>query len=65
MNALPIVANAAPDTSEWRYVLEVTGNIIEKNQTATMETNEVTVYLNRIKDCARSALRNTDNIRLI
>lgn len=47
-NALPIVANAAPDTSEWRYVLEVTGNIIEKNQTATMETNEVTVYLNRI-----------------
>lgn len=47
-NELPVVAKAAPDTSEWRYVLEVTGNIIEKNQTATMETNEVTVYLNRI-----------------
>lgn len=47
-NELPVIAEAAPDASEWRYVLEVTGNIIEKNQTATMETNEVIVYLNRI-----------------
>ncbi|MGN0507334.1 MAG: Ig-like domain-containing protein [Lachnospiraceae bacterium] len=66
------VANAAPTTSEWRYVLELTGAIIEQDNTAIMERNEVTVVLNRVnlkgeKDMSvvRSVVFSSDNPDII